>query len=237
MQKDHNHWCIIGVVHSCFKEKFGVPRQPGIAKSAGATLEIQPPFNRREAFEGLEAYSHVWLQFIFHQSKDAWQPTVRPPRFGGNKRVGVFASRSPVRPNRLGLSVAKLESIQFNPIRLELSGIDVIDGTPVVDVKPYLPYADAISDARIAYDSTLKPIAVEIPEEIKRQCELLQRKHRYPLTQLIIEVLSQDPRPAYQAVDPDRIYGMKLLHFDLRWRYLADNSVTSAIVVELRDLS
>ena len=140
----------VGVIHSCFKEKFGIPRQPGLAPDARAVLELLPPYNRAEAVRGLEGFSHVWLSFIFHACLgEPWKPTVRPPRLGGNRRLGVFATRSTHRPNPIGLSAVELEKIEAAPGRvlLHLKGVDLLDGTPVLDIKPYLPYSDNIPGA------------------------------------------------------------------------------------------
>ena len=140
----------IGTIESCFKEKFGIPRQPGLAPAAQATLVLHPPYSNPGAMAGLEAFSHIWLIYIFHAiEKGKWKPTVRPPRLGGNKRTGVFATRSNFRPNPLGISAVKLEKIvpDGETIRLELSGVDLLDGTPVLDIKPYIPFADAHPDA------------------------------------------------------------------------------------------
>ncbi|MCW9025395.1 MAG: tRNA (N6-threonylcarbamoyladenosine(37)-N6)-methyltransferase TrmO, partial [Gammaproteobacteria bacterium] len=144
----------VGVVQSCFKEKFGIPRQPGLIAEARASIKILPPYDRDEAFVGLDEFSHIWVLFIFHQClRDTWKPTVRPPRLGGNKRVGVFASRSTHRPNSVGMSVVKLDNIcrDHNGLVLSISGVDLMEGTPVIDIKPYLPYADNITGATGGY--------------------------------------------------------------------------------------
>jgi tRNA (adenine37-N6)-methyltransferase len=149
----------IGIVHSPFKEKFGVPRQPGIATAARATLELLPPYDREEALEGLSGFSHVWLVFVFHATAaQGWQPSVRPPRLGGNVRVGVFASRSMFRPNPIGLSVVELEGYGREDGRLVLhvKGADLIDGTPVLDIKPYIPTRTA-SPMRAAAMPHMRP--------------------------------------------------------------------------------
>lgn len=149
----------IGTIHSCFKEKFTIPRQPGLVKQAKATLELIEPYNRKEAVRGLEEFSHIWVVFVFHknESRGQWKPTVRPPRLGGNKRVGIFASRSPHRPSPIGMSAVKLEGIEESKdkILLHLSGVDLLDGTPVLDIKPYIGYADSIEDS---YDGFAKII-------------------------------------------------------------------------------
>src|SRR5690554_7581282 len=140
----------LGRIHSCYQEKFAVPRQPGLAPSAFATLELLPPYNQAALVEGLETFSHLWISFIFHQNlEQGWKPKVRPPRLGGNKKVGVFASRSTFRPNGLGLSVVELVDINHTKqeTRIEIAGLDLLHGTPIVDIKPYIPYADALTNA------------------------------------------------------------------------------------------
>ena len=212
----------IGIIHSCFPEKFGIPRQPGLVKEAHATLELLPPYDRHEALEGLEDFSHLWLLFVFHATQQqAWKPTVRPPRLGGNKRIGVFASRSMFRPNPLGLSVVELERIDTSvrPPCLYLKGVDLLDGTPVLDIKPYLPYVDAIPAATGGYaaDSPEPRLQVRFTSEAASQCARYATD--YPQLQtLITQLLALDPRPAYYAADEARTdFGMRLLDFEIKW--------------------
>ncbi len=225
----------IGIIHSCFKEKFGVPRQPGLVPASRAELHLLPPYNRREALEGLQGSSHIWIQFIFHEFLgQPWKPTVRPPRLGGNKRMGVFATRSPVRPNPLGLSVVKLEGIEHSgeKLMLQLSGIDLIEGTPVVDIKPYVPYVDAIAEAHNDFageEPELLPL--QFSDHANGQCDQYEHKAHTAIRDLIVQVLQQDPRPSYQAVDPERVYGMNLLDINLQWRYLLDENEAPLIEV------
>jgi len=233
----------IGVVHSCFKEKFGIPRQPGLAPAARATLELLPPYNCPEAVAGLEQSSHLWLQFIFHHSLaqcQQWKPTVRPPRLGGNKRMGVFATRSPVRPNALGLSVVKLEAveIQNGAVQLLLSGVDLVDGTPVVDIKPYVPYVDSVPEAENCF-ADQQPAFIEVVMSVglTAYCDAYRAERGVELAALITQVLRQDPRPQYQTPDPERIYGMKLLDLDVRWRYRQCDPSWFIEVVEIAVLS
>lgn len=219
----------IGIVHSCFKEKFGIPRQPGLAPLSTATIELLPPYDDVDALDGLEGSSHLWVQFVFHaNSRNDWKPKVKPPRLGGNKTLGVFATRSPTRPAPIGLSVVKLESIEARDgkVLIHLSGIDLLDGTPVLDIKPYIPYVDAIADAHNDFAPAPPELsAVTIPTALLAFCADYQTRTGTPLAELIQQVLQQDPRPQYQAPEPERIYGMKLLDLDVRWRYeLTDES-------------
>ncbi len=216
----------IGVVHSPFKEKFGIPRQPLLVPQAKATLELLVPYNSVDVVTELEGFSHIWLTFIFHQTmRDRWQPRVRPPRLGGNRRVGVFASRSPFRPNPIGLSVVALDGIsnQDGKVELLLSGVDILDGTPVLDIKPYLPYVDSIPDAKSGYASEPPQASKSVWFSKKAETQLHQRDGGVELKQLIVKLLEFDPRPAYKnKPQPDRIYGMRLYDVDLRWRVMDD---------------
>lgn len=215
----------IGVVRSCFKEKFGTPRQPGLATHAHALIEIYPPYNREECFRGLEHFSHLWVCFVFHQNLGkTWQPTVRPPRLGGNEKIGVFASRSGFRPNPLGISVVPLRAIEHTPraTLLYVDGLDLIDGTPIVDIKPYVPYVDAVPDARAGYAPTppAASLSVAFSAQASQECDAKAAQLNIPdLRALIIEILQSDPRPAYYTDRRnDKILGLRLYDFDLKWR-------------------
>ncbi len=213
----------IGTIHSCFKEKFGIPRQPGLVTEAEATLELLPPYNRPEALQGLEEYSHLWISFVFHQSiSTSWRPMVRPPRLGGNKKMGVFATRSPIRPNPMGLSVVKLTKVDHKACRLLLKGIDLLDGTPVLDIKPYLPYVDAITDAKGGFAPQApnhKGINIIFEEQAQQALAAIVGDKLPQMTQLIRQLLELDPRPAYMKNDSEpREFGMHLHNFNLRWR-------------------
>lgn len=222
------HFKTIGIIRSCYKEKFGIPRQAGLAPTATATLELLPPYNRIEAFTGLEGFSHLWLLFVFHgNDRQNWKATVRPPRLGGNTRLGVFATRSPFRPNPIGLSAVELERIeqQAGKVILHLKGIDLLDGTPIIDIKPYLPYADAITTACGGYaaEAPKGQLVVNFLPEPEQTCQTLERGDYPGLRQLIIDTLRNDPRPAYYQQRPQkRSFGMKLFNFDLRWEQDAD---------------
>jgi tRNA-Thr(GGU) m(6)t(6)A37 methyltransferase TsaA len=212
----------VGIIRSCFKEKFGIPRQPGLIKSATATLELLPPYNVAEALRGIEEFSHLWIVFAFHESIcETFQPTVRPPRLGGNTRVGVFATRSPFRPNPIGLSVVELKAVCGTT--LELIGGDFLDGTPVLDIKPYIPYADSIPGARGGFaDGAPEPVnTVTFSPEAEKVFRTLEKEKQ----QLITDVLGYNPRPAYQDDDPSRIFGTRLFDLEVKWRQ-AGNAVT-----------
>ena len=218
----------IGTISSPFKEKFGIPRQPALAKNIISEVVISPPYNRLEAFKELDIFSHIWLSFIFHQNtRTEWKPCIRPPRLGGNKKIGVFASRSPFRPNDLGLSVVELIDITVTngEIRIKVKGADLVDGTPIVDIKPYIPYTDSIPEAKAGYanEAPKKPLQVLYSPLSLEQLQSIDSQ-RYPNLKLIInDMLSADPRPAYKdqtfsKSDDPKIYGIKLYDFDVKWK-------------------
>lgn len=213
----------IGTLRTCFGEKFGVPRQPGLCPSAWGTLEFTAEHRSAEAVRGLEGFSHVWLIFGFHKTvSEGWHPTVRPPRLGGNERVGVFASRSTFRPNGLGLSLVKLDRIAWEkengvePPALHVSGVDLVDGTPVYDVKPYLPYAEALPDAAVGYArEPIKLLEVIIEDGAREDFgKLPERAQR-----VIIEALSLDPRPAVSPKGDGRSYGALICGRNVMFRF------------------
>jgi tRNA-Thr(GGU) m(6)t(6)A37 methyltransferase TsaA len=190
-----------------------------LAPAARGVLELLAPFDTGEAVQGLEQVSHVWLLFLFHQAlEDRPRLKVRPPRLGGNKSVGVFASRATHRPNGIGQSVVKLDKVE--PGRLWLSGIDLLDGTPVLDIKPYVPYADSIAGAcnRIA-DAAPRLIEVQWLDDAHSQARSHGLRLDQPLVELIEQCLAQDPRPAYQLPAPERRYGTRFWDVDVRWHY------------------
>ena len=224
----------IGVIHSGFREKFGIPRQPGLVPAARATLELLPPYARPEAVRGLEDFSHLWLLFVFHGvPAGRWQPTVRPPRLGGNRRLGVFATRSTFRPNPLGLSAVKLERIviRHGQVVLHLAGVDLLDGTPVLDIKPYLPYADCIAEATGGFAAEA-PALLSVVEFSPAAAGFCAAWRGNDLRELITQILRQDPRPAYERADPTpRLHGMKLYNLDVRWE-MRDGAVYVTNIVE-----
>ena len=224
----------IGIIDSCFKEKFGIPRQPGLATEARAILKVFPPFDQLEAFKGLEDFSHIWIIFVFHSGmRDNWKATVRPPRLGGNRRVGVFSTRSSFRPNPIGLSAVLLEKIirERKETHLYLRGVDLLDGTPVLDIKPYLPYTDAISNACGGFAPNIPEarMLVYFSPEARDFC-LEKEQSGYPgLTLLIEQLLMMDPRPAYYASTPQKShFGMKVYDFNVLWKISEGSAFVTA---------
>lgn len=206
----------IAYMHNAFSGKFGVPRQSGLAPELMGKLVFEKPYVNRDAFRGLEGYSHLWLVWGFSEVYTAaWSPTVRPPRLGGNKRMGVFATRSPFRPNPLGLSCVKIEKLDLDapdgPV-LVVSGADLMDGTPIYDIKPYLPYADSYPDASAGFGGEMLSykLTVDFPKDLLAK---VTEEHRTAL----FSVLEQDPRPAYQN-DATRIYGFGYAGYEIKFR-------------------
>ena len=221
---------IIAHVRSGFSEKFGIPRQSGLVDSIRAIIEFEEEYRDASAFRGLEDYSHIWLIWQFSKAqRSTWSPTVRPPRLGGNRRMGVFATRSPFRPNAIGLSCVKLERVEYHaekgPI-LHILGADLLDGTPIFDIKPYLPYTDAHPDAKSGFSKSFEQVdmALEFPEELLAK---VPEEHR----EAILALLRQDPRPAYQD-EPDRRYGMTYAGYDIRF-FVADDVLRVVDVVKV----
>lgn len=212
---------VIAHIRTDFAEKFGVPRQSGIEGLQGKIV-FAPPFRNRDAVRGIEQYSHLWLLWQFHKAhKDDFSPTVRPPKLGGNERMGVFATRSPFRPNAIGLSSVRLEKVDLQaedaPV-LYVSGADLVDMTPIFDIKPYLPYTDSHPDAAGGFSLPFaESLRVHCPDELLSR---LPAEKRRPL----LAVLAQDPRPAYQN-DPQRAYGFRFAGFDVRF-FVKDGTLT-----------
>jgi tRNA (adenine37-N6)-methyltransferase len=225
----------IGRVHSCFKEKFGIPRQPGLVAEACATVELLPPYDDAATVRGLTEFSHIWLLFVFHANPpDRWRPTVRPPRLGGNRRMGVFASRSTFRPNPIGQSVVQLDGITHSNRRLELrvSGVDILDQTPVLDIKPYLPYADALPQARGGYANERPGILYRVSFSDQAESALAAGSSRQgtDLRRLVKRILENDPRPAYRKDETcSRTYGMHSEDFNIEWELRGEEIVVTAV--------
>ncbi len=227
----------IGIIHSCFKEKFGIPRQAGIIDDITAELELYPPYNQINALDGLENFSHIWVVFIFHKNLGKeWKPMVRPPRLGGNKKLGVFATRSGFRPNPIGLSAVKLKSITRTDGKtiLILNGVDFMDKTPVLDIKPYIPYADMIQNAvpGFAADAPTGKLNVIFSPRARLFCRENQKKGLPPdMERFITKILEIDPRPAYCATSPNpkKQFGMRLFDIDVKWEVKGNNIVVTSI--------
>ena len=217
---------VIAHIHTAFPTKFGIPRQSGLVDSLRGEIVFTPEYRSPDAVRGLEDFSHIWLVWQFSGAvRDSWSPTVRPPRLGGNTRMGVFATRSTFRPNPIGMSLVELKGIrcQKDQVILELGSLDLVDGTPVVDIKPYLPFAEALPDASASYaqQAPLAGMNVSFTPEIDAQ--LLTLEKRYPhIKAFIREVLAQDPRPAYRKEEQaGKTYAVWLLDFNVRWRVIA----------------
>ena len=229
----------IAITHSCFKDKFGVPRQPGLTRHAHAELLIQSPFDREDAFRGLETASHLWLTFQFHEAIRAeWRPVVRPPRLGGNKKIGVFASRSPFRPNSLGLSVVRNEGLirKNGQLVLRISDHDLIEGTPILDIKPYLPFADSVPEASLGWaeSAPTERADVAFSPEASAQLATLPVEEYPDVRALIEDVVSYDPRPSFRrGRDEERIYGANLYDLNVRFRFVNDDSKIRVEVISV----
>ena len=205
----------IAHIQSDFREKFGIPRQSGLVDSLTARVVLEPYCRNPEALRGIEDFDYLWLIWKFSANHhDGWRPTVRPPRLGGNARIGVFATRSPYRPNPMGLSCVKLVGIDWDSAdgpALIVAGADLLDGTPIYDIKPYLPYVDSHPEARGGFGAEKKDYHLEVDFPVELLSRLPAEKQ-----DAIVEVLSQDPRPAYQD-DPERIYGLNFAGYELHF--------------------
>lgn len=218
---------IIAKIQTDMSDKFGIPRQSGIVKELTGKIIFEPEFRVKEALNGIEEFSHLWLLWEFSENKrDSWSPTVRPPRLGGEKRKGVFATRSPFRPNPIGMSCVKLERVEYTkalgPI-IYVSGVDLMNGTPIYDIKPYITYTDCVPEAVQGFAEEYKNYAlnVDFPQE------LLDRIPKEKQTALI-GILRHDPRPAYQNT-PDRIYGVRYMNFDVHFKVKNDTLTVTDI--------
>lgn len=220
----------IATLYSPYQEKFGVPRQPNLVPLGKGELHLLPPYNHPDCVRGLEQFSHLWLLFVFNQTaKQGWQNMVRPPRLGGNEKVGVFASRSTFRPNPIGLSAVELHDIiiENGQVILKLGSVDIVDQTPIIDIKPYIPYSDSHACAKAGYASEkpLTPINVVFSEQANHQLKPLPE-----LKALITQVISQDPRPAYKKKNSDQqIFGISLLHHNIHFAVEDDTATILGI--------
>lgn len=222
----------IAYIRTDFPEKFGVPRQSGLAESLTGRIVFEPAYRNVEALRGLEGFSHLWLIWEFSANRKTageWQPTVRPPRLGGNRHMGVFATRSPFRPNPLGLSCVEFEAIDYNTAdgpTIIVKGADLMDGTPIYDIKPYIRYADSRPEAVCGYVDSLdeSQLEVVIPESVEAQ---INDKAKF---QALVETLKLDPRPSYHN-DPSRIYGLSFSGYNVR--FTVSDTVLTVIDIEL----
>ena len=232
----------IGTLYSCYKEKFGIPRQPRLENESIAELILAPPYNHPDILQDIEQFSHIWLIFIFNQTHDKpWKALIRPPRLGGNKRIGVFASRSTFRPNPIGMSAVELVKVNHSngKVSLLLRGCDLVDGTPIIDIKPYIPYSDAISNANAGFASNapaplfqinFTDLAIQQYQQLEIKLNQQKNALNIDLKKLIIQILQLDPRPSYQQQTGNRIYAMRLYDADLRWQYRENGEI---LVLEL----
>ena len=222
---------IIAKIESDYKEKFGIPRQSGIADELTAKIVFEPEYRVTEALRGIENYSHLWLIWQFSKAvREDWSPTVRPPRLGGNKRMGVFATRSPFRPNPIGLSSVKLVGVERTSDRgdvLIVSGADLLDGTPIYDIKPYLPFTDSHPDAVGGFADDVQDYALNVVF-----CKDLLTKIHISKQNALLKILEHDPRPSYQK-DADREYGMKFGDYEIFFK-VADDTLTVTRVEVLK---
>lgn len=219
----------IATMRSAFPTKFGIPRQSGLVTELKSTIVFEPPYRNPEMLRGIEGFSHLWLIWSFSQSGDHWSPTVRPPRLGGNQRMGVFATRSPFRPNNIGLSSVRLERVELHtpegPV-LHVSGADLMDGTPIFDIKPYIPYADCHPDAAAGFTAQTQThrLRVECPPELWEAVPAAERDG-------LRGVLENDPRPSYQH-DPERVYGMEFSGLEVH--FVVDGAVLTVTGITRR---
>ena len=203
---------VIAHIETDFSEKFGIPRQSGIAEYAVGKIVFESEYRNPDALRGLEGYSHIWIIWQFSEAvRDNWSPTVRPPRLGGNKRMGVFATRSPFRPNAIGLSCVKIEKIDIENVEIYFSGVDMLSGTPIFDIKPYLPFADSHPDAAGGFADAHKDYSLEVLCRDDLLLKMPERQRR-----ALLEILSEDPRPSYQD-DAERVYGMTFSDFEIKF--------------------
>lgn len=221
---------IIAHIKTDFRTKFGLPRQSGLCEELKGQIVFEPEYRKEEAFRGLEGFSHIWVLWKFSEAeREEWSPTVRPPRLGGNKRMGVFATRSPFRPNNIGLSCVKLEKIDYEcpdaPV-LYVSGVDMMDGTPIVDIKPYVPVADCKTEATDGFTAETKEYSLDVvfSEEL---ISILPEEKRVGAKQM----LSLDPRPSY-ITDEDRVFGVEYAGFNVRFK-VKENILTVCDVIKM----
>lgn len=226
----------IATIKTPFKQKFAIPRQAVLTNAKGV-IEFEPDYTDANILRGIEEYSHLWLCFLFHENLDAgWKPTVKAPRLGGNQKMGVLATRSTFRPNGMGMSVVKNKGVEFNKgtLKLHVEGVDLLDGTPIVDIKPYLPYADSLPTAEANWLNTtsVPQRSVSLSSKATQQLKSL-RGAPSDLVPLLEGILAQDPRPAYkQSVEnDDKIYAVQVYEYDVHWQVINGDVLVSSIEV------
>jgi len=229
------HVIPIGQLRSPFKEKFGLPRQAGLIQYANASIEFYPPYNEATAFSGLENFSHIWLTFHFHLNDHRkWRPLIRPPRLGGNEKIGVFASRASYRPNGIGMSAVKLLKvhIESGKASLEITCPDLLDGTPILDIRPYIAYSDRIQDTHCSFaqQPPEQTLAVKFSAQGLTDLKKLEGKRYGNLKRLIEETIGYDPRPAYKTQNDPRQYGIRLYDLNIRWH--VNNNIAEVLTVQ-----
>ena len=227
----------IAYINTPYKQKFAIPRQPNLVREARGEIIFENDFADPNCLRGIEQFSHLWLVFIFHETADkGWAPTVQPPRLGGKENIGVFATRSTFRPNPIGLSV--VENLgwkqQGASLTLQVGGLDLLDGTPILDIKPYLPYADALPQAKAGFAETAPSSAYEIRYSVDAELSLQELESSYPdLRSFISSVLKQDPRPAWRKKEQDtKRYGMTLFHLNIKWQVYESHIEVISILPE-----
>jgi len=227
----------IAYINTPYKQKFAIPRQPNLVREARGEIIFENDFADPNCLRGIEQFSHLWLVFVFHETADkGWAPTVQPPRLGGKENIGVFATRSTFRPNPIGLSV--VENLgwkqQGASLTLQVGGLDLLDGTPILDIKPYLPYADALPQAKAGFAETAPSSAYEIRYSVDAELSLQELESSYPdLRSFISSVLKQDPRPAWRKKEQDtKRYGMTLFHLNIKWQVYESHIEVISILPE-----
>ena len=229
----------IGVIESPYQEKFAIPRQPNLVSAAKGKVVLVGAANNHELVRDIEQFSHLWLLFVFHGTQaQGWKPLVRPPRLGGNVKTGVLATRSTFRPNPIGMSVVKLDQVvtEKRQTVLHISGLDLLNGTPIIDIKPYVPYSDAINDANAGFAQEQPDAGLSVVFSHQAQADLTQYKQRDSELSLLIEqILKQDPRPAYkQGKADDKIYGMSLYDLNIQWQLTALDTVVVLNITQVK---
>jgi len=227
----------IAYINTPYKQKFAIPRQPNLVREARGEIIFENDFADPNCLRGIEQFSHLWLVFVFHETAGkGWAPTVQPPRLGGKENIGVFATRSTFRPNPIGLSV--VENLgwkqQGASLTLQVGGLDLLDGTPILDIKPYLPYADALPQAKAGFAETAPSSAYEIRYSVDAELSLQELESSYPdLRSFISSVLKQDPRPAWRKKEQDtKRYGMTLFHLNIKWQVYESHIEVISILPE-----